>query len=102
MATTLACSGALGSRISGDLRQPGGRRPAGAVRAVRPARTARLRAFGGGGHVRRIALETNVVALDVTEVCPPYDHADLTVNNAHRLIWETLAGLACKRARRTE
>jgi agmatinase len=52
--------------------------------------------------VRRIALETNVVALDVTEVCPPYDHADLTVNNAHRLIWETLAGLAYKRARRTE
>jgi agmatinase len=52
--------------------------------------------------VRRIAVETNVVALDVTEVCPPYDHADLTVNNAHRLIWETLAGLAYKRARRTE
>ncbi|MFK4271673.1 agmatinase [Streptomyces milbemycinicus] len=52
--------------------------------------------------VRRIALETNVVALDVTEICPPYDHADLTVNNAHRLIWETLAGLAYKRAGRTE
>lgn len=37
---------------------------------------------------------TNVVALDVTEVSPPNDHADVTVNNAHRLIWETLAGLA--------
>jgi agmatinase len=47
--------------------------------------------------VRRLAMHTNVVALDVTEVCPPYDHADLTVNNAHRLIWETLAGLAYKK-----
>jgi arginase family enzyme len=28
--------------------------------------------------VRRIAFETDVAALDVTEVCPPYDHADLT------------------------
>lgn len=47
--------------------------------------------------VRRIACETNVVALDVTEVSPPYDHAGVTVNNAHRLIWETLAGLAYRR-----
>ncbi|MFI0366410.1 agmatinase [Actinomadura sp. 1N219] len=46
--------------------------------------------------VRQVALQTNVVAMDVTEVCPPYDHADLTVNNAHRLIWETLAALAHK------
>src|SRR5256885_16594655 len=32
--------------------------------------------------VRQIALETNLVAMDVVEVSPPYDHADLTVNNA--------------------
>jgi agmatinase len=50
--------------------------------------------------IRKVALETNVVAMDITEVSPPYDHADLTVNNAHRLVWETLAGLAHrKRAR---
>jgi len=47
--------------------------------------------------VRQIALETNVVAFDITEVSPPYDHADLTTNNAHRLIWETLACLAVKK-----
>ena len=47
--------------------------------------------------VRRVVLETEVVAMDVTEVSPPYDHADLTVNNAHRLIWEALAAMAFKR-----
>ncbi|ADD45355.1 agmatinase [Stackebrandtia nassauensis] len=60
--------------------EPGGLTPADLLRAV-----------------RRIAMDTNVVALDITEVCPPYDHADLTTNNAHRLIWETLAGLAHRR-----
>lgn len=51
--------------------------------------------------VRRIALETNLVAVDVVEVAPAYDHADLTVNNGHRVIWEVLAALAAKnRARR--
>src|SRR5205807_8131927 len=49
--------------------------------------------------VRQIALETNLVAMDVVEVSPPYDHADLTVNNAHRCIWEVLAALAVKRRR---
>ena len=47
--------------------------------------------------VRRIALETPLVALDVMEVSPPYDHADVTVNNAHRVIFETLAALATKK-----
>lgn len=47
--------------------------------------------------VRQIVLETDVVAFDITEVSPPYDHADITVNNAHRLIWETLAALAYRK-----
>ncbi|MDQ2959638.1 MAG: agmatinase [Candidatus Dormibacteraeota bacterium] len=47
--------------------------------------------------VRRIALETNVVAMDVVEVCPAYDWADTTVNNAHRAVWEVLAGIAARR-----
>ncbi|GIJ46795.1 agmatinase [Virgisporangium aliadipatigenens] len=47
--------------------------------------------------VRAVALETPLVALDVVEVSPPYDHAELTVNNAHRVIFEVLAGLAYKR-----
>ncbi len=47
--------------------------------------------------VRRIALETPLVALDVMEVSPPFDHADVTVNNAHRVVFETLAALAHKK-----
>lgn len=47
--------------------------------------------------MRRIALETNVVAMDVVEVCPAYDWADTTVNNAHRMVWEVLAGIAARR-----
>jgi agmatinase len=47
--------------------------------------------------VRMLATTANVVALDVVEVSPPFDHADQTINNAHRVIFETLAGLAYKR-----
>ena len=44
----------------------------------------------------------DVVGFDVMEVSPPYDHADLTVNAAHRLIWEAFAALAVRnRASRT-
>ena len=47
--------------------------------------------------VRSIVQRTNVVAIDVVEVSPPYDLADTTVNNAHRLVWESLAAMAWKR-----
>ena len=47
--------------------------------------------------IRRLGLETDVVAFDVMEVAPAYDHADLTVNVAHRLIWEAFAALAVKK-----
>jgi agmatinase len=47
--------------------------------------------------VRSIALETPLVALDVVEVSPPYDVSDNTVNNAHRVVLETLAALAHKK-----
>jgi agmatinase len=60
--------------------EPGGMSPADLLRAV-----------------REIAVRTNLVALDVVEVAPPYDWADLTVNNAHRVVLEVLAGLAWKR-----
>ena len=46
--------------------------------------------------VRQIALRTKVVGMDVVEVAPPYDHADLTVNNAHRVVWEVMAALAVR------
>ena len=47
--------------------------------------------------VRQLVLETDVVAFDVMEVAPAYDHADLTINNAHRLIWEALAAMAVRK-----
>jgi agmatinase len=49
--------------------------------------------------VRQLALDTNVVAMDVVEVSPPYDWADVTVNNAHRVVYELLGGLAVKKRR---
>lgn len=60
--------------------EPGGMTPADLLRAV-----------------RRVATDTRLVAMDVVEVAPPYDWADLTVNNAHRVIFEALAGLAVQR-----
>ncbi len=60
--------------------EPGGMSPADLLRAV-----------------RELAITANVIALDVVEVSPPYDHADQTVNNAHRVIFETLASIASKR-----
>ena len=62
--------------------EPGGMNPADLLRAV-----------------RQITLDANVVALDVVEVSPPYDWADTTVNNAHRVVFEFLAGFAEKRRR---
>ena len=46
--------------------------------------------------IRRLTRELDVVGFDVMEVAPAYDHADITVNNAHRLIWEFFAGTASK------
>jgi agmatinase len=47
--------------------------------------------------IRQIVLEMDVVGFDVMEVAPAYDHADITVNNAHRLIWEAFGALAAKK-----
>jgi len=63
--------------------EPGGMNPADLLRAI-----------------RTIALETPLVALDVVEVSPPYDQSDNTVNNAHRVVLETLASLAHKKRHR--
>jgi agmatinase len=37
------------------------------------------------------------VAADIVEVSPPYDHADTTVNSAHRVAMEIFAALAHRR-----
>ena len=47
--------------------------------------------------VRRIALEVPVVGLDVVEVSPPYDHADITAALANRVVLEALSGIAARR-----
>jgi agmatinase len=44
--------------------------------------------------VRRICLELPVVGMDVVEVSPPYDHADITAALANRVVLEAVAALA--------
>ena len=48
--------------------------------------------------VRRIAYELPVVGVDIVEVSPPYDHADLTSLLANRVVLEALSGIARRRA----
>ena len=44
--------------------------------------------------VRQIALTSKLVAADVVEVNPVYDHAEVTINNAQRVVMELFAGFA--------
>ena len=60
--------------------EPGGMQPVDLLRAI-----------------RQIALRTDVVAMDVVEVSPPYDWAELTSQNAHRCLLEAISALAVKR-----
>ncbi|MGA1329250.1 MAG: agmatinase [Candidatus Nanopelagicales bacterium] len=48
--------------------------------------------------VRRICLETNVVGMDVVEVAPAYDHAEITALLANRVILEALSAIARKQS----
>ncbi|MEN3360327.1 MAG: agmatinase [Mycobacteriales bacterium] len=48
--------------------------------------------------IRRIAVELPVVGMDIVEVCPPYDNADVTAMLANRVVLELLAGIAYRRA----
>jgi agmatinase len=47
--------------------------------------------------VRRVCLELPVVGVDVVEVSPPYDHADITAALANRVVLETLSALAVRK-----
>jgi len=62
--------------------EPGGMQPADLLRAV-----------------RNIALRTRLVAMDVVEVSPPYDHAEITAQNANRCILDAISALAVKKSR---
>jgi agmatinase len=48
--------------------------------------------------VRRIAYELPVVGVDVVEVSPPYDHADITAVIANRCVHEMLSAKAHRQA----
>jgi agmatinase len=50
--------------------------------------------------VRRIASELPVAGLEVVEVSPAYDHAEITALLAHRVILEALSGIALRRTGR--
>jgi agmatinase len=47
--------------------------------------------------VRRICLELPVVGMDVVEVSPPYDTADITAALANRVVLEALSAIARRR-----
>ncbi len=47
--------------------------------------------------VRRICRELPVAGIDVVEVSPPYDHADITAFLANRVVLEALSGMAARR-----
>jgi len=47
--------------------------------------------------VRRICLELPVLGIDIVEVSPPYDHAEITAYLANRVALEALSGMAARR-----
>jgi len=46
--------------------------------------------------VRRIAAQLPLAGMEVVEVSPPYDHADITALLAHRVVLEALSGIALR------
>jgi agmatinase len=49
--------------------------------------------------VRRIAMELPLAGMDVVEVSPPYDHAEITTFLAGRVVLEALSGIAWRQRR---
>ena len=47
--------------------------------------------------VRRIVMAVDLAGMDVVEVSPPFDHADLTSMAANRVVMEALSALAVKK-----
>ena len=52
--------------------------------------------------VRRCAMELPVAGLDVVEVSPPFDHAEITAYLANRVVLEALSGVAWRRLKAGE
>ena len=49
--------------------------------------------------VTRLAGDLDLIGMDVVEVCPPYDSAEITAMLAHRIVLDALSGLALRRTR---
>ena len=47
--------------------------------------------------VRQVVSSVELAAMDVVEVAPPYDHAEVTAAAAHRCVLEALSALAARR-----
>jgi agmatinase len=47
--------------------------------------------------VRRIASAVEIAGMDIVEVSPPYDHAEVTAMAANRIALELISALAAKR-----
>jgi agmatinase len=52
--------------------------------------------------MQRLVEATNVIAMDVVEVCPPYDSSELAAQNANRAVMQVLSALAVKRRKATK
>ena len=51
--------------------------------------------------IRSLVLARGLAGMDVVEVSPPYDHAEITAIAAHRVVLETLSALAVHRSGKT-
>jgi agmatinase len=49
--------------------------------------------------VRRIAMELPLCGVDVVELSPPFDHAEVTAYLSNRIVLEALSGMAWRQAR---
>jgi agmatinase len=49
--------------------------------------------------VRRIAMELPLAGMDIVELSPPFDHAEVTAYLSNRVALEALSGIAWRRAR---
>ena len=47
--------------------------------------------------IRQIVAAVELVGMDVVEVAPPYDHAEVTAAAAHRVVMEAISALAARR-----
>jgi agmatinase len=47
--------------------------------------------------VRQISSQCEIAGMDVVEVAPPYDHAEVTAILAHRTVMEVISALSAKR-----